>query len=1124
MELLWNDGWQFACCPLDTPCPDAAAFTPVALPHDWLIANPNPDALYASGFGYYRKCYDFGDLTDRCIRLRFGAVYQDVTVYINGEPVFDWKYGYSTFTVNLTPHLHAGENEIVVLVRHQAPNTRWYSGAGIFRDVKLLDTPISHFVADGLYVHAEPVADGYDLRMQTEIAVPEGCMVAFALSDGSETIYEKRCDAAAVTAVTADIRNPKPHWIWDIAVPNLLTLTVQLWRNHELLDTQASRIGLRTLQFTPDQGFFLNGRHVKLYGVCLHHDLGCLGAAFAKDAARRQLQSMLDMGVNAIRTSHNMPDAQFLDLCDEMGLLVDDEAFDMWEKPKNTYDYARFFTEWFEQDVASWVRRDRNHPCIIMWSVGNEIYDTHGSPRGAEVAALLHQAVRKHDPLGNAPTTFGSNYLEWEPTQQAAEALDLVGYNYGERLYLPHHAAHPDWCIYGSETTAGVKSRGVYHFPASAIFLTHDDLQCSSLGNCRGGFGVQTAQKTIQLDLEHTESAGMFLWTGSDYLGEPSPYRTKNAYYGMIDTAGLRKDAYYLYQAAWTSKPVLHLFPYWDFNEGQMIDVIAYTNLEQVELFCNGESCGVRKPEAWTVQWQIPYRAGEICAVGTAADGTTLTAVRHSFGDSAALRLTADREHIPADGRSMVFVTVETVDADGYPVENARDRVTLTVTGGTLMGFDNGDSTDYDSFQNRSRKLFSGKAVAYIAAPLTAGECVIRAEAPGVQPAELVIPATPATVQSGIALPENPTASCNPTQVPIRNIQLQVLSGKTAFTPEQDMLTVSATICPQSATDTALQWQIVTASGIPSNLAELTVDGKTAMVHALGDGEFRIRCSAANGKQQPEVISELECTVSGMGMPTVDPFAYCYGASYQVCQGQVNEVIDGGIQIDRNHPTVGYRKLDFGRFGSDSVEVWLLSWFRDTPVQFSIWCGNPDSDIGVCLGTYTYEKAFIWQTYQSIECRFPMRLRGVQDIFFRFDFDDRRLDLGGFRFVPKRGAYLRNAATDLDNIHGDRFALTEDCIAHIGNNVFIDYDNLLLDEGVSALTLWGKTYHATDSVHVQIVPETGEPIPLLFEFTASDAPYAVRCALPQGVQGVCNLRIAFLPGSDFDLHAFQYER
>ena len=274
-----------------------------------------------------------------------------------------------------------------------------------------------------------------------------------------------------------------------------------------------------------------------------------------------------------------------------------------------------------------------------MWSVGNEIYDAHVSPRGCEVIKLLHSAVRKHDPLGNAPTTHGSNYMPWEGAQRCSEEVDIVGYNYGESLYEEHHKIHPEWKIYGSETTSGVKSRGVYHFPADAAFLTHDDLQCSSLGNCRSGISADMPQKIIRINRDCDYCAGMFIWTGSDYIGEPSPYSTKNAYYGSIDTAGLRKDSFYLYKSAWGNEPVLHIMPYWDFNDGQMIDIIAYTNLKEAELFLNGRSLGKKNAVDYTVAWKAPYEKGEIRVCGYTESGEKLEAAEHSFGDSSKIIL-----------------------------------------------------------------------------------------------------------------------------------------------------------------------------------------------------------------------------------------------------------------------------------------------------------------------------------------------------------------------------------------------------------------------------------------------------------------------------------------------------
>lgn len=320
---------------------------------------------------------------------------------------------------------------------------------------------------------------------------------------------------------------------WDVTAPNRYKLVTSL-----MSETEETAIGFRDAFMDPERGFFLNGRNMKLNGVCLHHDLGALGSAFNKSAMRRRLIQLKEMGVNAIRMTHNMYDPQVLELADEMGFLLISEAFDMWEGAKTEFDYARFFPDWHGRDVASWVRRDRNHPSVILWSIGNEIYDTHSSDRGQEVTRDLKSLVELHDPLMNGRATIGSNYMPWEKAQKCADILKVAGYNYAENYYEKHHKEHPDWIIYGSETYSIVQSRGVYHFPLSVPTLSDSDEQCSSLGNSTTSWGADSIENCICRDRDMEFSMGQFIWTGYDYIGEPTPYQTKNSYFGLIDTAG----------------------------------------------------------------------------------------------------------------------------------------------------------------------------------------------------------------------------------------------------------------------------------------------------------------------------------------------------------------------------------------------------------------------------------------------------------------------------------------------------------------------------------------------------------------------------------------------------------
>lgn len=1103
MKRLLNDNWLFAKAPAGTQISGISGldFRPVDIPHDWLICDSN--ALYETSCGVYRRTLEYSG--EGSVRLYFGGVYMNCTLYVNGAAAGENKYGYSSFEIDITKHLRPGENELIMLVRHDAPNTRWYSGAGIFRDVVLITTGSSYLATDGVYFHAGRSGDCWNCRVSAEVT--GSGEVRITLGNSDNTLYSGGCGEFTI-----------PHSdenIWDIEHPVLLTLTAELISGGEVIDSVTQNVGLRTAEFTPDGGFFLNGRHVKLHGVCLHHDLGPLGAAFNKEALRRQLISMQEMGANAVRTSHNMPDKAFMELCDELGILVDSEAFDMWERPKTEFDYARFFDDWYERDVASWVRRDRNHPSVIMWSVGNEIYDTHVSPRGREVSRMLHEAVRKHDPLRNAPTTIGSNYMPWEPAQLCAGEVDLQGYNYGESLYNEHHASHPDWRIYGSETTSGVKSRGVYHFPLGSAFLTHDDLQCSSLGNCRAGAGAETPQKVLRADLDTEFCAGMFIWTGSDYLGEPSPYSTRNSYFGNIDTAGLRKDSFWLYQAAWTDKPVLHLFPYWDFNPGQLVDVCAYTNLDSVELFVNGVSAGVRTPQEWTVSWQVPYEPGNITVVGRDSSGNEYTRTEESFGDTAALKLTCSKTALNADGRDLAVVEISAVDSAGKPVRNARDRVTISVSGARLVGFDAGDSTDYDSCKSSCRKLFSGMAAAYIAASDQPGTVTVRAEAPGVKAAEITLESLPCSKISGVSCTEaiQPEYS---DEIPVRRIQLTRDCG-TVITPQQPEITISAEIFPKNATYSDLAWSVVTPSGIISNIAEVIPSEGSAVLKVLGDGEFRLRCSCNNGKPQPEVISDLEFTAAGFGQPFTDPYSFVTACFYKDSKGLMDEVSDGGVSMTSDKDTVGYTKMDFGKYGAQALTLRLIHWHTNEPVDISVYCGKPEN--GRLIGKFTYQADFIWQTYQDNTFPLAEPLCGKQDIYFVFGGHEQRIYFGGFVFAPRLKAYQQIDAADADIIHGDSFEVSGTSVLGIGNNVVLEFSGMDFADGISAFELTGRTRHDNNSVHVHLNGSTH--IREIVEFPGSEDVTTVRIPFPD-YRGMAAVQLQFLPGCDIDIHSFRF--
>ena len=516
MRMQMNTGWRFCLLPLNSTYTDfcQAEKQAVTLPHDWLIGNT--EDLYQSGDGWYVYSLRTDQaMLEGAVYLDFDGVYMDADVLLNGKVICTHRYGYTAFLVDLTGLLQEGDNEIAVHVRHQSPNSRWYSGAGIYRDVQLLTLPRRHMLPRGFSVNTRKSGDGWLLDVGTEMSEPgEAPRAALLDADGTVMAEGGMTPAGNSAQITLPVTGVKP---WSVETPALYRLRLTLGEQ-----TEEMNVGFRETRFDPDKGFFLNGEHVKLHGVCLHHDLGALGAAFYEKAAERQLRVMRDMGVNAVRTAHNPPARQLLDLCDKMGLLVMDELFDMWELPKTPYDNARFFPETYRQSVSEWVRRDRCHPSVILWSIGNEIYDMQASDRGQQWTRLLMEEVRRHDAV-HAPVTFGSNYMPWEGAQKCADIVKLPGYNYAEKLYAAHHAAHPDWVIYGSETGSMLASRGVYHFPMAADILSDEDLQCSALLNSNTSWGGPGHSPPACGRLEHA------LFSGPVHLGGHRLYRRAHA-------------------------------------------------------------------------------------------------------------------------------------------------------------------------------------------------------------------------------------------------------------------------------------------------------------------------------------------------------------------------------------------------------------------------------------------------------------------------------------------------------------------------------------------------------------------------------------------------------------------
>lgn len=1170
---LFTDDWEFVKTPPGTG-PDSISagqyvFEPVAIPHDWLIGDSRK--LYEDSCGWYQKKLTItGEVPEKVI-LRFDGVYMDSTLYVNGQGVGDWKYGYSTFEMDITDYLHTGENAILLQVRFQSPNSRWYSGAGIYRRVWLQVCGRAFLPVDGCQVETNACADGFWLEISNEVECctrdlsvdarvecryylyRDGIVVQElgrhqwkreADADETENVFLARQGGKGGRILLMGVKEKVlAPALWDLEAPVCYGLGVELWLGDAQLDSQMITVGFRTMTFDPDKGFLLNGRQVKVHGVCEHHDLGCLGAAFSRCAMERKLRILRGMGINAIRTSHNMPDPQVMELADQMGFLVMSEAFDMWESPKTPYDYGRFFHEWAKRDVASWVRRDRNHPSLMLWSIGNEISDTTDERRGPEITKRLAGWVRRHDRM--TQITIGSNNMFWESARRCTDILKIAGYNYGEKYYRAHHAQYPDWVIYGSETASVVQSRGIYHFPAARSILADEDEQCSALGNSATSWGAKSIEKCIIDDRDADFTFGQFLWTGFDYIGEPTPYHTKNSYFGQIDTAGFPKDSYYIFAAEWTDakiNPLVHLFPYWDFNEGQLIDVRACTNQHSVELFVNGVSQGRQvidhaHGKKLLASWQVRYQPGTIRAVAYDDSGMETAWDSHtSFGDSKTIRLSPDREVLHAGSGELCFLTIETLDENGNPVENASDYVRVNVQGsGRLLGLDNGDSTDYDSYQSDCRKLFSGKLLAVVGAGREVGGIFVHVEGNGLESAQIFIPILPQdkTSQTPVRLP-----------VPARKIELRRM-GSGLLTSQQPETVIDAVVCPAGADVKELVWRVVNDGGIEVNHACIVSNKESkeggglqtrVMVRALGDGPFRVRCMARDDQGRITLISQLELEACGLGRRFLDPYQEISAGLYTDTIGEIGNGNEKGIATARDGRSgVVYENIDFGDVGSDEITMSVFALSGEAyPIE--IWIGHPKREGSRLLDTVVYQKPSIWNTYQEECWKLPERVRGVVTLAFCLN---AKVHIRGFRFARQQKGYLYLTAAEADRIYGDSFYIEDKRVLGIGNNVTLEYTDMDFgDAGTSHIEIWGYTPLQANEIHITFTPcaeeglsgmEAGEGMAqehiVRFAQGAATAGAVSKQTFPEiCFAGKGKLTFLFLPGSKFDFEAFRFGR
>lgn len=741
------------------------------VPHDWSIegkfSESNPAGVgggaLPGGTGWYRKKFQVSD-NDRGKKffVEFDGVYCNSEVWINEHFLGKRPNGYISFQYDITPYLRWGESNVIVVKVDNSlqPNSRWYSGSGIYRNVWLTKTGEIHVGQWGTFV-TTPVVDSSVSVVAVETSIVNESESAESVELES-SVVDSSGNVVASTKSTLnipkgeskvkqklDVRNPI---LWSVGNPALYTLQSTIRSSGKELDTYRTSFGIRAFVFDSLNGFFLNGKAIKILGVCNHHDLGALGSAVNTRALERQLEIMKGMGVNAIRTSHNPPAPELLDLCDRMGFIVMDEMFDMWKKQKNPHDYSNAWDEWHERDLSDFIQRDRNHPSVMIWSIGNEIGEQWDST-GTRIARKLAAIVRKFDPT--RPLTTANN--EAKPLNSIIQsgALDLIGYNYNHRDYASFHDRYPGKRFIATETTSALATRGHYDMPSDSVRrwpISWDKVftkgnpnnTVSAYDNVSAPWG-STHEETWKVMKKHPFLSGMFIWTGFDYLGEPTPYvwPSRSSYFGVVDLAGFPKDSYFLYKSEWTDQPVLHIFPHWNWRPGQVIDLWAYyNNADEVELFLNGVSQGVRRKvnDDLHVMWRLSYAPGTIRAVSRKNGKEVLSREIKTAGSPARIILDPDRSTLKADGQDLSFITVRVVDSNGIPVPDAANRISFQVDGHAMIAaVDNGDPISHESFQSSSRKAFNGLALLILKAKSVPGSATVRASSPELESAELKI-------------------------------------------------------------------------------------------------------------------------------------------------------------------------------------------------------------------------------------------------------------------------------------------------------------------------------------------------------------------------------------------------
>ena len=798
--VSFNEGWKFHKGDIDgaqNADLDDASWRDITLPHDWAIEGPFDSSYNARsgglpfhGTGWYRKQFDMPvTASGKHITLHFDGAMNNAKVWLNGNMIGDRPYGYIGFSVDLSPHLnYGGSNVIAVQLAPEDFSSRWYPGAGIYRNTWLEINNEIHVAKWGTFIttpsiskeaasiniltEIESVAtEDKEVHLQTIIYDPKNREVA-----KTHSVVQTKQNNVVEAVQTTTVKSPM---LWDLDTPNLYTAKTTLIRGDKVLDSYQTTFGIRTIAYGADFGFKLNGKKTRFKGVCLHHDLGPLGTAVNTRATERQLEIMQDMGVNAIRTSHNPPSPEQVQLCDKMGLMIQVEAFDVWQMAKVENDYSKHFDEWHEEDLRDMIRTFRNSPSVVMWSIGNEILEQSHNTKGTEIAKKLVAICKDEDT--SRPTTAGFNQYRKPMENGMADAIDLVGWNYKPRKYEEVLEKHPDWIVYGSETSSTVSSRGTYHLPIEK-YVKHESLEITSYDFIGPPWAYPP---DIEFEaLEKTpNNLGEFIWTGFDYLGEPTPYGGKDnstngywngdwparsSYFGAVDLCGLPKDRFYLYQSQWTSTPMVHVLPHWNWEgkEGEIIPVVSYTNAEEVELFVNGKSFGRKRKgidktpipinfidweggrykgthmSPYRLMWEVPYQPGSLKVVAY-TNGVGVAEKRiNTAGKPAKIELIPDRDILDADGQDISFITVRITDKDGNICPMANHLVEFSVSDlGTIAAVGNGDPATTAPFQSNQRNAFNGLCMLMVKTTKKTGKLSVQATSDGLKEASISLTA-----------------------------------------------------------------------------------------------------------------------------------------------------------------------------------------------------------------------------------------------------------------------------------------------------------------------------------------------------------------------------------------------